>query len=97
MPLFSALQENLEVEVSADNVLRISTSRKVEHSEEGTEHGWRFHRQERSSASASRTLLLPSCDARAVTASLEHGVLHIVAPKLAEKAQATTKVPVVLK
>ncbi len=83
------------MELDPDRVLRISTAHKTEHKEEGERAGWRFHRQERSSASASRALQLPeNVDVTGVTANVDNGVLKVVVPKLASQAATTRRIPV---
>ena len=76
-------KENVKVELGPDNTLHLSASTSKEASKDGGKKGWKFHREERSSASNSRAVRLPtSVDNARISALVEDGVLRVVLPKL---------------
>lgn len=73
--------QELEVEVH-DRTLRVRAERKAAEADADT----RWHRRERRFGKIERTVVLPEiANLEAVDAKLEHGVLTITVPKVAEK------------
>lgn len=84
--------EDIKVQVTDGNTLTISGERKKE-SEERTD---KLHRVERSYGRFVRSFPLPSnVDAGKISASMDHGVVQVTVPKLAQQPQqAISNIPV---
>ena len=82
-------QEELDIEVTDENVVHVHAKREAEKGGEGE----KYLVQERTSTEVSRTFTLPKdVQHTAVTASLENGVLQLVVPKAEKQVPQRAKV-----
>ncbi len=82
---------DVKVQLTDNNTLTISGSRKQEH-EEKTD---KMHRVERSYGRFSRSFSLPpDADASKITANVDNGVVHVTIPKMKEAPSRVTDIPV---
>jgi HSP20 family molecular chaperone IbpA len=93
--LYCALQDDVKVELDADNVLHISADRSSEKKEEDEKEGWKYHRMERSSSSVHRAVKLPAnVDTSKIHAACDNGVLNVTIPKLAGQETSRRRIGV---